>query len=309
MLPQSSFCLPAFKLWYHNLHSTYYFASYGATIFIQLTTPSIMVPQSLFHSPLPQLWCHNIHSTYHFVNYGATIFISLTTSSVMVPQYSFNLPLRQLWCHNIHSTYHFVSYGATIFISLTTSSVMVPQYSFHLPLIFCPCTSFFFVMQHFSFLVQRITVHYSDVKETGRRECKFYNDTRIFFFASGIHRCSKIFAHPTLLCYVQQCVIFVAAKWRCRRIIVQIGNSSKCWQRISQRVAAGRVRDIGQNVSQPLHMSSPRTGLAEFRRVNHLPIAKEVAKICHGKSAFIIDGIERLTLNVLFFVNWCWLFF
>jgi hypothetical protein len=27
-----------------------------------------------------------------------------------------------------------------------------------------------------------------------------------------------------LLCYVQPCVIFIAAKWRCKRIFVQIGN-------------------------------------------------------------------------------------
>jgi len=165
-----------------------------------------MVPWYSSYLPLRQLWCHNLNSTYHFVSYGAMVFVLLTTSSVMVPQSSFHLPVFQLRCHNLHFTHHIFSHGT---------------------IIFCPCTSLSFVMQHSSLLVQRITFHYSNIKETGRGKCKLYNDTRIFSFASGIHRCPKIFAQPTLLCYVRQCVIFIAAKWRCKRT-VQIGNSSNC---------------------------------------------------------------------------------
>ena len=146
-----------------------------------------------------------------------------------MPQSSFYLPLSQLRYHSLHSTYHFVSYCATVF---------------------CLCTSLPLVMQQSSFLVQRKKCRrdYSNSKETGRRKYELYNDTRIFFFASSVHRCPKISAQPTLLRCVQPCVIFIAATWCCKRIVVQIRNSSKCWQRISQRVAAGRVRDIGQNV-------------------------------------------------------------
>jgi len=208
------------SLIYGATNCIYQSYDYGNTIFIPLTTSSIMVPQSSFHLPLRHLWCHNLHSTYHFVSYGATIFIPLTTSSFMVPQSSFLLPLRHLWCHNLHSTYHFVSCGATIFIHLPVfqlryhnlhSTYLIFSYG---TLIFCPCTSLSFVMQHSSFLLQRNTCRrdYSNSKETGRRKCKLYNDMRIFFFASGICCCPKIFAHPILLCYVQPCVIFIAAK-------------------------------------------------------------------------------------------------
>jgi hypothetical protein len=180
LILQSSFRVPVFELWKHNLNS---------------------VHQSLIYS--------TTNSVYQSYDYGITIFIPLTTSSFMVPKSSLHLPVFQLWYHNLHSTYHFVSYGT---------------------IIFCPCTSLSFVMEHSSFLVQRKTCRrdYSNNKATGRRKCKLFNGTRIFFYASGIYLCPKIFAQPTLLCYLQPCVIYTAAKWRSKRIVVQIENSSNC---------------------------------------------------------------------------------
>ena len=71
-----------------HLHFTYQSFNYCTTIFIALTSLSIIVPQSSFHLPLCQLWCHNLHSTYHSFSYGTTIFIPCAKKDVFLRDYS-----------------------------------------------------------------------------------------------------------------------------------------------------------------------------------------------------------------------------
>jgi hypothetical protein len=96
MVLQSSFHFPFCQLWCHNLHSTFHSVNYGTTIFIRLSTSSVMVPQSLSHLPVFQLRYHNLHSTSHSVSFVAIIFCPCTSLSFVMQHSSFLVKERRV---------------------------------------------------------------------------------------------------------------------------------------------------------------------------------------------------------------------
>jgi hypothetical protein len=106
------------------------------------------------------------------------------------------------------------------------------------------------------------------------------------FFARGIHCCLKIFAHTTLLCYVQACVIIIATKGCCKWIFYRSRELYELLTTDFSVSAKWASALLGTERSAVPSRVQTRTGLEEFHRGNHLTIAMEAAKICHWLFVF-----------------------